>query len=118
MTCRDEILAAFRRLATRTSRDTFSAAEIVKEVRSQESGYEESTILTHVTSRMWADAPNQHAVVGILADTFARLSDQAVPECVEWDCGPLGAEHLPGRDRAHHRDLRNDSARRSCSRTG
>ena len=63
MTCRDEILAAFLRLATRTSRDTFSPAEIVKEVRSQGSDYQESTIRTHVVSRMCADAPDHHAVV-------------------------------------------------------
>ena len=63
MTCRDEILAAVRRLSTRTSRDAFSPAEIVKEVRLQGSGYKESTIRTHVTSRMCADAPDHHAVV-------------------------------------------------------
>ena len=39
-------------------------------MRSQGSGYKESTILAHVTSRMCADAPDHHAVVGILADTF------------------------------------------------
>lgn len=63
MTCRDEILAAVRQLAIRTSRDAFSPAEIVKEVRLQGSGYKESTIRTHVTSRMCADAPDHHAVV-------------------------------------------------------
>ena len=63
MTCRDEILAAFQRLANRTSRDVFSPAEIVRELGTQGSTYRESTIRTHVVSRMCANAPDHHAVV-------------------------------------------------------
>ena len=63
MTCRDEVLAAFATLAARTSRDTFSLEEIIREVRSNGSSYRESTIRTHVTSRMCANAPDHHAVV-------------------------------------------------------
>jgi len=63
VTCRDEVLAAFARLMARTSRDTFSLEEIVRDVRSQGSDYRESTIRTHITSRMCANAPDHHAVV-------------------------------------------------------
>ena len=63
MTCRDEVLAAFARLMARTSREAFSPAEIVREVRSQGSKCRESTIRTHVVSRMCVNAPDHHAVV-------------------------------------------------------
>lgn len=63
MTCRDDVLAAFARLMARTSREAFSLEKIVREVRSPGSDYRESTIRTHVTSRMCANAPDHHAVV-------------------------------------------------------
>lgn len=63
MTCRDEVLAAFARLMARTSRETFSLGEIVREVCPQGCSYRVSTIRTHVTSRMYANAPDHHAVV-------------------------------------------------------
>lgn len=63
MTCRDDVLAAFARLMARTSREAFSLKEVVREVRSQGSSYRESTIRTHITSRMCANAPDHHAVV-------------------------------------------------------
>ncbi len=63
MTCRDDVLAAFARLIARTSREAFSPAEIVREVRSQGTRYRESTIRTHITSPMCANAPDHHAVV-------------------------------------------------------
>jgi hypothetical protein len=47
----------------KTSREAFSLGEIVREVRSLGSDYRESTIRTHVTSRMCANAPDHHAVV-------------------------------------------------------
>lgn len=62
MTCRDEVLAAFRRLMSRTSRHAFSPAETVREVTAVTSAYRESRIRTHVVSRMCADAPDHHAV--------------------------------------------------------
>jgi len=62
MTCRDEVLAAFQRLMSRTSRQAFSPAEIVREVTAVTSAYRESTIRTHVASRMCANAPDHHAV--------------------------------------------------------
>ncbi|MGH8873467.1 MAG: DUF7669 domain-containing protein [Acidimicrobiia bacterium] len=63
MTCRDEVLAAIERLTARSSCEAFSPAEIVSEVMARTSAYKESTIRTHVVSRMCADAPDHHAVV-------------------------------------------------------
>ncbi len=60
MTCRDEVLAAFDRLERRHGSTTFDLAEIVREVEAAGTSYEESTIRTHVSSRMCADAPDHH----------------------------------------------------------
>ncbi|MDF1595106.1 MAG: hypothetical protein P1T08_03240 [Acidimicrobiia bacterium] len=63
MTCRDEILEAFRNLARRHRRDTFSPSEVVDEMRGQGTRYRESTIRTHIVSRLCGNAPDHHAVV-------------------------------------------------------
>jgi hypothetical protein len=63
MTCRDEIIETFEGLSRRHGRDTFSPSEIVREMRQDGSRYRESTIRTHVVSRMCANAPDHHAVV-------------------------------------------------------
>ncbi|NYI99955.1 hypothetical protein HNR19_000654 [Nocardioides thalensis] len=62
MTARDDILAAANRLANRSSDRTFTLAEVITDVRRSGRRYAESTIRTHVTSRMCANAPNHHAV--------------------------------------------------------
>lgn len=61
MTCRDEVLAAFERLERRHGRKDFDLADVLQEVQSSGSTYRESTIRTHVTSRLCADAPDHHA---------------------------------------------------------
>ena len=63
MTARDEILAALPAIRMRTGRSTFTPQEVVDELASRKSGYAESTIRTHVVSRMCADAPDHHARV-------------------------------------------------------
>ncbi len=63
MTCRDEILTAIHRYSSRTSRKVFTAAEIVAEMKSMRSPYRDSTIRTHIVSRMCSNAPDHHAVV-------------------------------------------------------
>jgi GGDEF domain-containing protein len=61
VTCRDEILAV---LPSVTASDgTFTAEQIVAAMRAHGSRYADSTIRTHVTSRMCADAPDHHARV-------------------------------------------------------
>lgn len=59
MTCRDEILATIKRLGQRE----FSPQQIVDAMRKQRTIHKESTIRTHITSRMCRDAPANHAVV-------------------------------------------------------
>jgi len=41
----------------------FILARIIAEMKARRSGYSEQTIRTHVTSRMCAHAPRNHAVV-------------------------------------------------------
>jgi hypothetical protein len=62
MTARDEVLAAARRLATSSSDGTFSIEDVVSLVRREGTSYKESTIRTHVVSRMCANAPDNHGV--------------------------------------------------------
>jgi hypothetical protein len=59
VTCRDDILAV---LPTATEPDgTFTVEQVVAALRAQGSRYAESTVRTHVTSRMCADTPDHHA---------------------------------------------------------
>lgn len=62
MTARDEILAALPRMRARHGRDYFSPAEVIQELRRNGSVYSDSTIRTHVVSRMCGNSPNHHAV--------------------------------------------------------
>jgi len=62
MTARDEILVALPRLRARLCRDDFTPAEVIQELRRAGSTYTDSTILTHVVSRMCANSPDNHAV--------------------------------------------------------
>ena len=62
MTCREDVLAATR-LERRHGRLTFDLDEVVQEVLAGGSRYKETTIRTHVTSRMCADAPDHHGTV-------------------------------------------------------
>jgi hypothetical protein len=67
---REEILAAARTLAGRSSDGSFTLMQIITSLRRAGSRYAESTIRTHVTSRMCADAPDHH---GTTYDDFERL---------------------------------------------
>ncbi len=61
MTCRDEILAAISHLVSNTGHRTFSVADIVRHMHAENTRYEESTIRTHISSRMCANTPDHHA---------------------------------------------------------
>jgi hypothetical protein len=67
---REEILAAARTLAGRSPDGSFTLMQIITFLRRAGSRYAESTIRTHVTSRMCADAPDHH---GTTYDDFERL---------------------------------------------
>lgn len=59
MTCRDEILAAIPAVAGPDG--MFTAEQVVDALRVRGSRYAESTIRTHVVSRMYADTADHHA---------------------------------------------------------
>jgi hypothetical protein len=63
MTARDEILDALPRLRASLGRDYFTPAEVLQELRRVGSIYSDSTIRTHVVSRMCSNAPDNHEVV-------------------------------------------------------
>ena len=63
MTARDDILAALPAVRQRTGSDTFTAQDVVDQLNRAGTSYAESTIRTHVTSRMCANAPDNHARV-------------------------------------------------------
>jgi hypothetical protein len=60
-TAREEILAAVADIVRRSGREDFELGDVLAEMRRRGSRYSESTIRTHVVSRMCADAPNHHA---------------------------------------------------------
>lgn len=63
MTAREEILEALPSIEARTADATFSPQDVVDELRRRGSMLAESTIRTHVVSRMCGDAPDHHDVV-------------------------------------------------------
>lgn len=62
VTARDDVLRATRQLAADSVDGSFTVEEVVKLARRQGCAAKESTIRTHVTSRMCVDAPDNHAV--------------------------------------------------------
>lgn len=68
-TAREQILAAIERIRPRRG-DTFTIADVLDDLRSQGSDLAESTIRTHITSRMCGDSPNHH---GTTCDDLERV---------------------------------------------
>ena len=60
MACHDETLAAAQAVLARTGRTRFRIPEVLREMAN--SGYAESTIRTHITSRCCVNSPDHHAV--------------------------------------------------------
>ncbi|MEJ1106475.1 MULTISPECIES: DUF7669 domain-containing protein [unclassified Kribbella] len=63
MAAHEEIRDVAHALASRAPDGEFELSEVVAEMRARGSRYAESTIRTHVASRMCANAPDNHAVV-------------------------------------------------------
>ncbi len=63
MTAHQEIREVARELASHAPDHAFTLADVIAQMRARGSQYAESTIRTHVTSRMCANAPDHHAVV-------------------------------------------------------
>jgi len=72
MTGREEILAASPTVCARTGGDTFTAQDVIEELRRRGTRYKPSTIRTHVVSRMCADSPDHHARTN---DDLERVAD-------------------------------------------
>lgn len=68
-TAREQILAVVGELL-RDPSDTFTVRDVVDALNRRGTGLAESTIRTHVTSRMCADAPDNH---GTTYDDFERV---------------------------------------------
>ncbi len=62
MTCRDEILACVTALVEQKGENRFSLREVLDAMQAHGTTYKDSTIRTHVTSRMCAGTPQHHAV--------------------------------------------------------
>lgn len=62
MTCRDEILDCVAMLERRTGRKCFAVSEIIEMLHAQGTTYPDSTIRTHIVSRICANAPKNHPV--------------------------------------------------------
>ena len=71
MTARDEILAAAQLLAMKSLDHTFSIDDVIQELGRHDSRYAESTIRTHVASRLCANAADHHPDT---YDDFVRTS--------------------------------------------
>ena len=63
MTARDDLLDAVPRRRARLGRADFTPGEMIEELHRAGSVYADSTIRTHVVSRMCGGAPDGHAVV-------------------------------------------------------
>jgi hypothetical protein len=61
MTARDEILAALPSVAARAADGSFTPQDMINELHRRGTKYADSTIRTHVVSRMCADAADHHA---------------------------------------------------------
>ena len=68
-TAREQILSAIKRITTGPG-DTFTISDVLRELRSQRSELAESTIRTHITSRMCGNAPDHH---GTTYDDLERV---------------------------------------------
>ena len=63
MSCRDEILRCAKIATKNSGLDYFTIPEIIDCMEKHGSKYSESTIRTHITSRMCTNAPDHHAVI-------------------------------------------------------
>jgi hypothetical protein len=62
MSCRDEILECARKIIAGRGRNEFTITDILDCMRRHGTKYPDSTIRTHIVSRLCANAPDNHAV--------------------------------------------------------
>lgn len=61
-TCREQILTAAKQITQSKNQNEFTIPEVLNYLTQQNTPYKESTIHTHITSRMCGNAPKHHAV--------------------------------------------------------
>ena len=61
MSCRDEILDCVKRVTSQKASDEFTIQEVLDCMRTRGTRYSDSTIRTHITSRLCVNAPSHHA---------------------------------------------------------
>jgi len=76
MTCRDEILECFQ--FNEITKEVFTINDVVKCMKKKKTKYAESTIATHITSRMCGNAPDNHNTT---YDDFIRTDDGYTLKC-------------------------------------
>jgi len=62
MTCRDEILQCAGKIVCQSGNNLFFVSDILDAMKKLGTTYPESTIRTHVTSRLCSNAPKNHQV--------------------------------------------------------
>ena len=60
-TCRDAVLQTFEKLEIRPARGEFAPITVIHEVQSDSELFQESTIRTHIVSRMCVQAPKHRS---------------------------------------------------------
>lgn len=60
MTCRDELLIIIRNLVSESEKNEFSLDEVFKLAKEKRIKYSDSTIKTHLSSRMCINSPQHH----------------------------------------------------------
>ncbi|MFF5996570.1 hypothetical protein AAGS61_17805 [Lysinibacillus sp. KU-BSD001] len=61
-TCREQILTAAEQITQSKNLNEFTILDVLNYLTHQNTPYKESTIRTHITSKMCSNAPNHHAV--------------------------------------------------------
>jgi hypothetical protein len=62
MTCRDEILDCVDQIIKNSGNNQFQISDVMQCMKAIGTQYKESTIRTHIVSRMCKNAPKNHAV--------------------------------------------------------
>ena len=62
MTCREEIMISVKQIIEAKGVNEFSIIEVIRHMNNNGTHFRESTIRTHITSRLCKNAPDNHMV--------------------------------------------------------
>lgn len=60
--CREELIAALKKIIQNKNKNEFTIEEVVNFMQKEGTEYKESTIRTHISSRLCVNSPENHAV--------------------------------------------------------